>query len=139
MIQLISARDEDTFVDIARAYGLGYDELVQANPDVDPWLPGAGTTVILPTRHVLPEAPRRGIVLNVATKRLFYYPPVGDGEPTVVETYPIGIGREGWSTPTGETTVVSKARDPVWFVPASIRQEHAEAGDPLPAQVPPGP
>ncbi len=139
MIQLISAREEDTFVDIARAYGLGYDELVQANPDVDPWLPGAGTTIVLPTRHVLPEAPRQGIVLNVATKRLFYYPPVREGEPVIVETYPIGIGREGWSTPTGETTVVSKARDPVWFVPASIRQEHAEAGDPLPAQVPPGP
>ena len=138
-IQRIRARDEDTFVDIARAYGLGYDELVQANPDVDPWLPGAGTTIVLPTRHVLPEAPRRGIVLNVATKRLFYYPPVSAGEPVVVETYPVGIGREGWSTPTGETTVISKARDPVWFVPASIRQEHEEAGDPLPAQVPPGP
>ncbi len=94
---------------------------------------------MLPTRFLLPESPREGIVLNIAAKRLFYYPRTEPGESRTVETYPIGIGREGWSTPTGDTTVVSKARDPVWFVPASIRREHAEAGDPLPAQVPPGP
>ena len=138
-LQVIRTRHEDTFVDIARTYGLGYDELVSANPGVDPWIPGADTKVVLPTRYALPQAPRDGLVLNIASKRLFYYPAVEDGEPQVVETYPIGIGREGWATPTGATTVVSKARDPVWFVPASVRQEHLEAGDPLPSQVPPGP
>jgi L,D-transpeptidase ErfK/SrfK len=138
-LQVVRASADDTFVDIARSYGLGFDELVQANPDVDPWLPGEGTPVILPTRFVLPSAPREGVVLNVASKRLFYYPPAVGDEPRRVETFPIGIGREGWATPTGETEVVSKARDPVWFVPASIRKEHAEAGDPLPPQVPPGP
>ncbi len=138
-LQIVKAREEDTFVDIARSYTLGYDELVQANPEVDPWLPGAGTEIVLPTHYVLPDAPREGVVLNIASKRLFYYPPVPEGEEIIVETFPIGIGREGWATPTGATKVVSKARDPVWFVPASIRKEHAEAGDPLPAQVPPGP
>ncbi|RMF98226.1 MAG: hypothetical protein D6727_03340 [Gammaproteobacteria bacterium] len=140
-LQLVKTREADTFVEVARSYGIGYDELRDANPGVDPWLPGEGTPVILPTRHVLPDAPREGIVLNIAAKRLFYFPPVdGDADgPRVVETYPIGIGREGWETPVGETTVVSKARDPVWFVPASIRREHAAAGDPLPPQVPPGP
>ncbi|MBT8443370.1 MAG: L,D-transpeptidase family protein [Gammaproteobacteria bacterium] len=132
-------RYEDTFVDIARTYGLGYDELVAANPGVDPWIPGADTPIVLPTRYVLPQAPREGLVLNIASKRLFYFPPMADGEPQIVETYPIGIGREGWATPTGSTTVASKARDPVWFVPASVRREHLEAGDPLPRQVPPGP
>ncbi len=138
-VQVVTARYEDTFVDFARAYGLGYDDLVAANPEVDPWLPGEGTSVVLPTRFVLPLAPRRGIVLNIASKRLFYYPETGEGEPRVVETFPIGIGRAGWATPTGVTTVVSKARDPVWFVPASVRAEHLAAGDPLPRQVPPGP
>lgn len=138
-LQVVWTRYEDTFVDIARAYGLGYDELIAANPAVDPWLPGVDTAVVLPTRFVLPKAPQEGLVLNIAAKRLFYFPPRLDGEPQLVETYPIGIGREGWSTPTGVTTVVSKARDPVWFVPASVRQEHLEAGDPLPNQVPPGP
>ena len=95
-IQTIKARYEDTFVDIARAYGLGFDELVAANPGVDPWLPGDGETIVLPTRFVLPEAPREGVILNVAAKRLFYYRKTEDGQQAVVETYPIGIGRSGW-------------------------------------------
>lgn len=138
-LQVIRAKHEDTFVDIARAYGLGFDELVAANPGLDPWLPGQDAIVLLPTRFVLPDADREGIVLNIAAKRMFYYPPVAADDESIVETYPIGIGREGWETPTGDTTVISKARDPVWFVPASVRKEHAEMGDPLPSQVPPGP
>jgi len=142
-LQVMHAEYEDTFVEIARTYGLGYDELVAANPGVDPWLPGDGTPIVLPTRFVLPRAPREGVVLNIASKRLFYYPPPGDGdsdnEPRVVETYPIGIGRAGWATPTGTTTVVSKARNPIWYVPKSVREEHRAAGDPLPKRVPPGP
>ena len=110
-----------------------------ANPGIDPWLPGDGTPVLLPTQYVLPSASREGLVLNIASKRLFYYPPVEEGQPLNVMTFPIGIGRVGWETPLGETTVVSKARDPHWYVPASVRKEHADAGDPLPAVVPPGP
>lgn len=132
-------RGEDTFSDLAREYGLGYDELLAANPGVDPWLPGENTPILLPTQYVLPMLPRQGIVLNIASKRLFYFPDAAVGAPQTVLTYPIGIGRVGWETPLGETTVVSKARDPHWWVPASVRREHAEMGDPLPAVVPPGP
>jgi L,D-transpeptidase ErfK/SrfK len=138
-LQVIRARHEDTFLDIARAYDIGYDELVAANPGVDPWLPGAGTRIVLPTQFVLPDAPREGIVLNLAAKRLFYFPKPAPGDPREVITHPIGIGREGWQTPLGATKVVAKQKDPVWVVPASIRREHAEAGDPLPARVGPGP
>lgn len=138
-LQVIRARYEDTFVDIARAYDLGYDELVDANPGVDPWLPGAGTRVVLPTQFVLPEGPREGLVLNIGAKRIYYFPKPAEGETPVVITHPVGIGREGWSTPIGTTKVVAKVKDPVWTVPASIRKEHAAAGDPLPARVPPGP
>lgn len=138
-LQVIRARGQDTFIDIALAYDLGYDELVEANPGIDPWLPGEGTEIILPTRFVLPDAPREGIVLNVAAKRLFYFPKAEPGAAPVVHTFPISIGREGWATPLGTTRIVSKRTDPEWRVPASIRKEHAEAGDPLPAVVPPGP
>jgi L,D-transpeptidase ErfK/SrfK len=138
-VQIIQSRESDTFPDIARAYGLGYDELVQANPGVDPWLPGEGTIIVLPTQFVLPDARREGIVLNIAARRLFYFPPVeGDDAQTVI-THPVGIGREGWETPTGTAEVVDKARDPVWYPPWSVQQEHARAGNPLPAVVPPGP
>ena len=137
--QIVHTRAEHTFSDIAREYGLGYDELVEANADVDPWLPGEGTEVLLPTQFILPDVPREGIVLNIASKRLFYFPVSAEGEPQVVMTYPIGIGRVGWETPLGSSSVISKARDPHWYVPASVRREHEEMGDPLPAVVPPGP
>jgi L,D-transpeptidase ErfK/SrfK len=137
--QIVFTREENTFSDLAREYGLGYDELVAANPDVDPWLPGDNTPVLLPTQFVLPNVQKRGVVLNIASKRLFYFPPVASDEPATVMTYPIGIGRVGWETPIGVTTVVSKAVDPHWYVPASVRKEHVDKGDPLPAIVPPGP
>ncbi|MFQ5982023.1 MAG: L,D-transpeptidase family protein [Woeseiaceae bacterium] len=137
--QIVFTRVTDTFSDLAREYGLGYDELVAANPGVDPWLPGDNTPVLLPTQYVLPDTPRRGVILNIASKRLFHYLPAAEGEPVQVMTYPIGIGRIGWETPLGQTTVVAKARDPHWYVPWSVQQEHKEMGDPLPAVVPPGP
>ena len=131
---------EETLLDIARAYDLGYDEIVSANPGVDPWTPEEGERVILPTAHVLPDAPREGVVINLAARRLFYYPPpTRKGAPRTVVTYPIGIGREGWSTPLGRTRVVKKQAAPTWTVPASIRREHAAMGDPLPAVLPAGP
>jgi L,D-transpeptidase ErfK/SrfK len=137
--QIVYTDAENTFSDLAREYGLGYDELVAANPDIDPWLPGDRTPVLLPTQYIVPDVPREGIVLNIAARRLFYFPKVAEGHQQTVLTYPIGIGRVGWETPVGETEVVSKAADPHWFPPASVRQEHAEMGDPLPSVVPPGP
>jgi L,D-transpeptidase ErfK/SrfK len=137
--QIVYTTEENTLSDLAREYGLGYDEIVAANPDVDPWLPGDRTPVLLPTQYVIPDVPRDGLVLNIASKRLFYFPRAAEGESQKVMTYPIGIGRVGWETPLGATEVVSKATDPHWFVPASVRREHAEMGDPLPSVVPPGP
>lgn len=137
--QIVLAGAEDTFSDLARTYGLGFDDLIAANPDIDPWLPGEGTPVLLPTQYVLPDAPKRGVILNIATKRLFYYPKPAEDKLQQVLTYPIGIGRVGWETPLGDTTVVAKAKDPSWWVPASVRREHAEMGDPLPSLIPPGP
>lgn len=137
--EVVFAAELDTLSDLARTYGLGYDEIIAANPGVDPWLPGVGTPIVLPTQYVLPDAEYRGVILNIATKRLFYFPAVEEGELQQVLTYPIGIGRVGWETPLGATTVVSKAKDPHWWVPASVRREHAEIGNPLPSVVPPGP
>lgn len=138
-LQVIRLREQDTLIDVAMAYQLGFDELVAANPGVDPWLPGEGREILLPTRFVLPDAPRQGIVLNVPTKRLFYYPKPAKGAAAEVHTFPVSIGREGWATPYGLTRITSKRKDPAWHVPASIRKEHAENGDPLPAVVPAGP
>jgi L,D-transpeptidase ErfK/SrfK len=138
-LQVVIARKEDTLADIAQRYNLGYDQVTRANPGVDPWLPEEGARIVLPTQFVLPDAPREGIVVNIPAMRLFYYPETAEGEPKMVVTHPIGVGRSNWPTPVGQASVISKAVDPTWYVPASIRAEHAEAGDPLPTVVPPGP
>lgn len=136
---LISTVRKDTIADIARTYSQGYREMRMANPDVDPWLTGEDTEVIIPSLYVLPAAPREGVVINVPEMRMYYYPKVAKGEKPVVASYPISIGRQDWSTPKGTTKVVSKVKDPSWTPPASIRKEHAAEGDILPAVVPPGP
>jgi len=135
----VIARADDTLLDIARRHGLGYEDIVRANPDVDTWLPGEGTAVTMPTRYILPRGARSGVVLNLAEYRLYYYPKPAEGEPAVVMTYPISIGRMDWETPLGRTTVVSKVRNPAWYPPDSVRAEHLAEGDPLPRIVPPGP
>jgi L,D-transpeptidase ErfK/SrfK len=135
-VRVIAARYEDTFIKLARTHNLGYQEIRKANPDVDAWLPGEGTPVTLPTQYVLPNAPREGIVINIAEHRLYYFP---DGEAGRVFTYPIGVARMERSTPLGLTQVTRKAVNPTWYPPESIREEHAARGRPLPAVVPPGP
>jgi L,D-transpeptidase ErfK/SrfK len=130
---------EDTLPDIARRFDVGYEEMLLANPGVDPWLPGVGREVVVPTQFILPAAPHEGVVVNVAAMRIFYFPPAKKGEPRVVYTHPIGIGRVGWKTPEGTTKIISRTKDPVWVVPKSVRDEHAEDGEKLPARVPAGP
>jgi L,D-transpeptidase ErfK/SrfK len=138
-LQRVTAKYEDTLPGIGRMFNLGYDEIARANPNLDTWLPGEGANVVLPTQFILPDAPREGLVLNVAAMRLYYFaPPDADGNRELY-THPIGIGRVGWATPLGSTKITAMAKNPAWYVPDSIRQEHAEAGDPLPAVVPPGP
>jgi len=139
-VQITLASKEDTLPDIARRFDVGYEEIVRANPDVDPWIPGADRAVVLPTRFVLPNAPREGIVINVAAMRLFYFPPHKKGEPQEVYTHPIGIGKVGWSTPEGVTHVVAHVKDPVWRPSQALRVDHRnDNGEDLPAVVPPGP
>nr|MBS0020798.1 L,D-transpeptidase family protein [Gammaproteobacteria bacterium] len=138
-VTYVTARYEDTLLDIARRHGLGYQELVLANPTIDPWLPGEGTQVLLPTRYLLPATPREGIVINRAEMRLYYYPKPRSGAVAEVITHPVGIGRVEWETPLAVTSVSAKVVDPTWYPPASIRAEHAQAEDPLPSAVPPGP
>jgi L,D-transpeptidase ErfK/SrfK len=124
------ASTEDTLIELARSHGLGYVELVAANPGVDPWLPGAGTPLVLPAAHLLPPGPHEGIVINLAEQRLYFFDMAG-----TPLTFPIGISRAGWKTPLGETTVTRKVESPTWYPPASARRE-----DPtLPEVVTPGP
>jgi L,D-transpeptidase ErfK/SrfK len=136
---LITARYTDTLYDLAESYGVGSEEIIRANPEVDPWLPGSGTQVLVPGRLILPPGPREGIVINIAEHRLYYYPKPLRHRPPVVITYPVSIGSMDWKTPLGATRIIQKVSHPTWHPPLSIREEHKKNGDPLPAAVPPGP
>lgn len=122
---------EDTLLDVARRFNLGYVEMVAANPGTDPWLPGQGTDVVLPTVHLMPEAEPEGIIINLADMRLYYFPG-NEAEPL---SYPIGIGRDGLLTPVGTTKVVRMKKDPEWRPTPRMREETPE----LPAVVEAGP
>jgi L,D-transpeptidase ErfK/SrfK len=133
------AMHEDTLLDVGRRHGVGYEEIIAANPGVDPWLPGEGTEILIPTRFILPDAPREGVVVNLPEHRLYYYPPARPGERQVVISYPISTGKMDWKTPIGVTRIVAKQEKPNWYPPASVLAEHEARGDPLPKVVPPGP
>ncbi len=136
-LAVVRVEKGDTLPDIARHFSLGVNALGAANPGVDMWLPKAGECVTLPLRFILPDAPRKGIVINLASMRLFHYR--GDKRSPVVATYPVGVGTDERPTPTGQMRVVRKVTRPTWYVPASIAEDHRKKGDILPPAVLPGP
>lgn len=131
----VESRQNDTLSDLARHFGLGYTDITGANPHLDAWALAENQQVLLPLQFILPDAPRNGIVLNLANMRMFYYPK----DRQQVQTYPVGIGRDGWSTPLGATKIIAKKANPAWTVPESIHREHQLLGDPLPKVIPSGP
>src|SRR3990170_7310049 len=136
-LAVIRLEKGDTLPDIARHFSLGINAISAANPGVDVWVPNAGERVMLPLSFILPDTPRKGIVVNLATMRLLQYKV--DGTSLLVSTYPIGVGTNERPTPTGRMHVARKAVRPTWRVPASIAEDHRKKGDNLPAEVPPGP
>jgi L,D-transpeptidase ErfK/SrfK len=122
--------ENDTFYDIARKFDLGIVELMAANPGVDPWIPEVGSSILLPTTYIIPEVKRQGIVINLPELRLFYF-----SDAQTIMTFPIGIGRDGWQTPVGETKIILKRKNPSWTPPDSILEIKPD----LPKIVPAGP
>lgn len=126
-LNVVEADKGDTLPQIGSRYDIGYSEMVAANSALPANVPlKAGTEVILPTLYVLPQS-RVGIVVNLAELRLYYFP-VGQDK---VYTYPLAAGQKGWNTPLASTTVVRKAENPSWTVPASILAESARKGKKL--------
>lgn len=126
-------QDSETLIEIARVYDIGYNEITAANNGIDPWLPKKGTEIVIPTRWLLPDILNKGIVINLAEMRLYYFFNAMGGK--YLKTFPIGIGTEGFDTPIGTYKVTAKVKGPVWRIPVSIRDEYPE----LPDFVPPGP
>jgi len=136
-LAVIRLEKGDTLPDVARHFGLGINAISAANPGVDVWVPEAGVRIMLPLSFILPDAPREGIVINLAALRLFQFR--RDSKSLVVSTYPLGIGSAERSTPMGQMYVARKMIRPTWHVPSSILKDHQKRGDFLPAVVLPGP
>ncbi|WP_100638931.1 L,D-transpeptidase family protein [Marinobacter salexigens] len=132
-LDVFTTQYEDTFAEVGSQLAMGYLELVKANPGVDPWLPGEGTTITLPRQYIIPDARREGIVINLAEYRLYYF--AEDG----VQVYPVGVGTEENPSPLADAKVTMPLESPAWYPPASIRAEYEASGDFLPRMIPPGP
>jgi len=126
-------KNNETLIELAREYDVGYNEIIEANKDIDPWVPGKNSSIVLPTSWLLPEMLEKGILINLAELRLYYFFSVQESR--YVKTYPLGIGRQGFNTPTGNYRITFKTKDPVWKVPEASRLANPE----LPLYIPPGP
>ena len=127
-LQVTHVQGEDTLPDIARRFNLGYEEIVRANPGVDPWLPGVGREIVLPTQFVLPAAPREGSGdQSCAAARVLLSE--GEGRRAADGHHASDRHRQGrLATPEGTTKVTGKRKNPTWFPPASVRKEHTRSG-----------
>lgn len=134
-VQYTEVSAGQTLLDIAEKYGLGYTDIVTANPDLDPWIPTPGARVVLPTQYILPPGLREGIVINLAEYRLYHFV----REKQEIHTYPVGIGRENTPTPMGAMEITARIPNPTWYPPASIREGWARAGAEVRRQIPAGP
>ncbi len=118
---------KDTLLDIARYFGLGYNEIIGAHPDVDPWLPPAGEALMIPTFWVMPKSQYEGVVINIPEMRMYYFPPLEKGiSNRIVITLPVGLGREDWPTPRTKFKIRGKTANPIWVLPESIRRERIQ-------------
>lgn len=139
-VQTTTASRQETLLDVARQYDIGQIEILLANPNVDRWLPEDGAEVILPSRYIIPQAERKGLILNLPEMRLYYFPLPKKGEKPVVITHPVGIGRMDWETPLGVSHIVEKKKNPTWTPPQSIQNARIASGEPpYPDVVPAGP
>ncbi len=123
----------ETLIELARDAGVGYGALIQANPGIDPWQPPVGAEILIPRAAIVPYLAQPGITVNLAEQRL-YLIQQGDNE-RFIRSYPIGIGREGNDTPTGQYRVITMIANPSWTPPPSVRAEQPD----IPGVVPPGP
>ena len=130
-IKYYKTKSDETLIDIARSNNLAFPEIMSANTVLnDPWVVEAEQHILLPNRHLLPNVKREGIVVNKGDLRLYYF-----SKDQKIYSYPIGIGRGDWETPTGEAIITGKKKYPYWTVPESILEEEPH----WPKVVKPGP
>jgi L,D-transpeptidase ErfK/SrfK len=114
---------KETLLDVARNAGLGFNEVKDANREVDEWIPPAGLEVAVPTQWIPPRSSYRGVVINIPEMRLYLFPEKSKpGQDVTVHTWAIGIGTDETPSPVGPFRITAKDKNPTWHVPESIYQ-----------------
>ncbi len=134
-IQYATVQPGDSIADVAIRYNMGGYEMLEANPGINYSHPNPGTRLVIPSRFILPDAPKKGIVINLSEMRLYFYHPDG----VHVSTYPVGVGQDGWNTPIGKTSIVKMRERPTWIVPDSIMENYIANGKTVNKVIPPSP
>ncbi len=116
----------DTLLDIARRNDLGFNSIRLLYPRMDEWLPPVGKRIFVPTFFVLPPSKYHQLVVNLPEMRLYYF----DQADSTVQTYPIGIGVEGWQSPIGDFFINYKTAHPTWYVPVSLQPKYGVTSEP---------
>jgi L,D-transpeptidase ErfK/SrfK len=132
--KIISIPADKTLIEIAREQEVGLYEILEANPTLDPEHLVAGDSLTIPSQYILPSV-RDNLVVNLSELRAYFFPASGD----FVFTTPVGVGRRGWETPTGDATITDKREHPEWTAPLSVRRDMAKQGVYVPPVMPPGP
>lgn len=128
-------KGEKDLYELARQYDVAYDVLLAANPGLDKGEIKLGSVIVLPTKFMLPNVRHKGMVVNLAERRLYLFRP----KENKVDVYPVSIGRDGWETPLGKYKIIEKTKDPTWFVPKSLYDDQVAKGVDMPKFIKPGP
>lgn len=133
-ITTYNTKENESLIELARKVDVGYKAITDANPLLDPLVPGTNALVTIPSSWILPDVESyEGIVINISELRLYYF--TKNGHSRFVRIFPIGTGSQGHDTPPGIYRVIEKIVKPAWYVPESIREENPD----LPEVVPSGP
>jgi len=132
----------DTLKTISSQLGVSSRRLARTNR-LDPAKPLlAGQKLRVNTRRIVPRMLDDGIVINIPERTLYQF---RNGD--LARFFPVALGKAtgrldedpaAWQTPTGSFVIVSKVKDPTWYVPLSIRREMERKGQEAVRTVPPG-
>lgn len=124
----------DSLTAIGARFGANVGLLAASNNLSPTSLLKAGQALRIDNRHIVPGVLRDGIAINIPQRMLFYLK-----EGRLVRSFPVGLGRHDWPTPTGQFKIVMKEENPIWDVPTSIQEEMRREGKAVKTCVPPGP
>lgn len=136
---LHTVRKGETLRTVGARFGVNWRVLARDN-GIDPaTMLKPGQKLRINTTRIIPKVMLDGILINIPERTLYLF----KGR-KLEKTLPVGLGMgksrhaSVWQTPTGKFRIVSKVKDPTWFVPPSIQSEMRKQGKTVMSVVPPG-